>query len=184
VALSDTALALLAGLMIFPLVFAFDLEPDAGPGLLFRTLPVAFSRLPAGWLMATFFFLLLTFAALSSAISLLEVVVAYFVDERGWRRSVAAPVLGLAIFLIGLPSAMGEDVLGFMDSMASNYMLPIGGLFTAVFAGWILTGGERRSELEHPTLRLVLFRGWTVLLRYVSPVAVAIVFLQRIGLLG
>jgi NSS family neurotransmitter:Na+ symporter len=185
VALSDTGIALLAGLMIFPLVFSFPgLEPAAGPGLLFRTLPVAFSRLPVAWLLATLFFLLLTFAALSSAISLLEVVVAYFVDERGWSRRVAAPALGAVIFLAGIPSAMGEEVLGFMDSAASNYMLPIGGLLTAVFAGWVLSGHERREELEHHALRLFLFRGWSFLLRYVSPVAVGLVFLQQTGVLG
>lgn len=184
VALSDTGIAVLAGLMIFPLVFTFGLEPAAGPGLLFRTLPVAFSRLPAAWLLATVFFLLVTFAALTSAISLLEVVVAYFVDERGWRRRFAAPVLGSLIFLAGIPSAMGEEVLGFVDSAVSNYMLPIGGLLIAVFAGWVLTGRERRDELEHHALRLFFFRGWSFLLRYVSPVAVALVFLQQVGLLG
>jgi NSS family neurotransmitter:Na+ symporter len=184
VAASDTGIALLAGLVIFPLVFTFGLEPAAGPGLLFRTLPVAFAQLPASWLIASLFFLLLTFAALSSAISLLEVVVAYFVDERGWSRPRAAFGLGAVIFLCGIPSAMGESVLAFMDALASNYMLPIGGLATAVFAGWVLTGHERRGEFIERPIWLALFRGWSFLLRYVSPVAVAIVFLQQAGLLA
>ena len=184
VALSDTAIALFAGLVIFPLVFAFGLEPAAGPGLLFRTLPVAFAQLPAGWLIAAVFFLLVTFAALSSAISLLEVVVAYFVDERGWTRRRAAVGLGLVIFVLGIPSAMGENVLAFMDSLASNYMLPLGGLATAVFAGWVLTRHERRDEVSHPALWRYLFHGWSFLLRYVSPVAVAVVFLEQAGVLS
>jgi NSS family neurotransmitter:Na+ symporter len=184
VAASDTAVAFFAGLVVFPLVFTFGLEPAAGPGLLFRTLPVAFARLPAGWLIATIFFLLLTFAALTSAISLLEVVVAYFVDERGWDRVPASLVLGAAIFLLGIPSAMGEAVLGFMDALASNYLLPIGGLCTAVFAGWVLTGHERRGEFAGDPVWRAVFRGWSFLLRYVSPLAVAIVFLQQAGLLA
>lgn len=184
VAASDTIIALVAGLVIFPLVFAFGLEPSAGPGLLFRTLPVAFAQLPASWLVASLFFLLLAFAALSSAISLLEVVVAYFIDERGWARRRAAIVLGGVIFLLGVPSAMGESFLGFMDGLASNYLLPIGGLLTAVFAGWVLSDQERRGEFsDRPVWRLV-FRGWSFLLRYVSPVAVAVVFLQQAGLLA
>jgi NSS family neurotransmitter:Na+ symporter len=184
VALSDTAIALFAGLVIFPLVFAFGLEPAAGPGLLFRTLPVAFAQLPLGWLIAAAFFLLVTFAALSSAISLLEVVVAYFVDERGWTRRRAAVGLGLVIFVLGIPSAMGEDVLGFMDALASNYMLPLGGLATAVFAGWVLTRHERREEVLHPALWRHLFHGWSFLLRWVSPLAVAVVFLEQAGVLS
>jgi NSS family neurotransmitter:Na+ symporter len=183
VALGDTAIAMLAGLMIFPIVFTFNLESGAGPGLLFRTLPVAFAQLPAGWIVATVFFLLLTFAALTSAISLLEVVVAYFVDERAWSRPRAAVILGLVIFALGIPSATSENVLGWVDSVASNYMLPVGGFCTALFAGWVMTGHERRSEFETNPIRDEIFRAWTFLVRYVSPIAVALIFLQQIGIL-
>jgi len=111
-------------------------------------------------------------------------VVAYFVDERGWTRRRAAVGLGLVIFVLGIPSAMGEDVLAFMDSLASNYMLPLGGLATAVFAGWVLTRHERSDEVSHPALWRYLFHGWSFLLRYVSPVAVAVVFLEQAGVLS
>lgn len=182
VAASDTGIAILAGFVIFPLVFTFQLEPGSGPGLIFRTLPIAFGLLPTGQVVAVLFFLLLTFAALSSSISLLEVVAAYFIDEKGWSRTQASWGLGGIIFLCGIPSAMGEKFLGLMDALATNYLLPLGGLLIALFTGWVLSSRERREELMSGEIRPIVYLGWIFLLRFITPVAVAIILLRPLGL--
>lgn len=178
----DTGVAMLAGFMIFPLVFAFQLQPDVGPALIFKTLPVAFGKLPFGSALAVLFFLLLTFAALSSAISLLEVVVAYFVDERGWRRTAASWTIGGAIFAVGVPSALTGGFFDFVDMLTANYMLPTGGLLVTLFAGWALTHTERRAEVPDGDLRSGLYRAWVFLLRFVAPIGVGVILLQSLGL--
>ncbi|MCK4574006.1 MAG: sodium-dependent transporter, partial [candidate division Zixibacteria bacterium] len=137
----DTLIALLAGVAIFSLVFHFGLEPDKGPGLIFMTLPVLFAQ--TGPIVSVPFFVLLTFAAITSGISLLEVVVSYFVDKRGWGRTKATLMMGGTIYLIGILSAVsgwtlpfrGKDqgFLDIFDFISTNYMLPIGGLLTCLF---------------------------------------------------
>lgn len=180
VAASDTGIALLAGFVIFPLVFTFQLEPNAGPALIFETLPITFSQLPFGQFLAVLFFLLLTFAALSSSMSALEVVVAYVVDERGCSRRPASWMAGGAIFGVGLFSAVnGIDQA---DTLVTNYLLPVSGLLVALFGGWALTHQERRAEVPASALPAGLYYGWVFLLRFVAPLAVAIIVLQSIGL--
>ncbi|HWP59585.1 MAG TPA: sodium-dependent transporter [Candidatus Acidoferrales bacterium] len=180
VSTGDTLVAILAGFVVFPLVFTFGLQPSAGPGLIFRTLPTAFAQLPGGYLVALAFFVLLAFAALTSAISLLEVVCAYFVDERGWRRTKASWTLGAIIFVLGIPSALGEQFLGFMDGIATNYLLPIGALLVAVFTGWALTRDERREEFSAGEISPIAFAGWSFLIRFISPVALVLIFLHQL----
>jgi NSS family neurotransmitter:Na+ symporter len=180
VSAGDTLVAILAGFVVFPLVFTFGLQPSEGPGLIFRTLPVAFAQLSAGYLVALSFFVLLTFAALTSAISLLEVVCAYFVDERRWTRKRASWILGIIIFALGIPSALGERFLGFMDGVATNYLLPIGALLIAVFTGWVLTRDERKEGFSPGEISTFSFSGWSFLLRIVSPVAVMMIFLHQL----
>jgi NSS family neurotransmitter:Na+ symporter len=182
VAIGDTLVAILAGFVIFPLVFSFGLEPSSGPGLIFRTLPIAFSQLPAGYVVALAFFVLLSFAALTSSISLLEVVCAYFVDEQGWSRKQASWGLGTVIFLLGIPSALGERFLGLMDGLATNYLLPIGALLIAVFTGWFLSRDERKDEFSAGEISPFHFAAWSFLIRFVSPVAVALIFLHQLQL--
>ncbi len=181
VAIGDTLMAILAGFVVFPLVFTFNLEPSAGPGLIFQTLPIAFSQLPAGGLVGLAFFSLLTFAALTSAISLLEVVVAYFIDEQGWGRARTAWLLGGIIFLCGIPSAVWEQSLSFMDQIATNYLLPIGALLIALFTGWMMSHREKQVEFEGGETRSFPYLGWSFLIRFVSPVAVAIIFIHKLG---
>jgi len=188
----DTLIALAAGLVIFPVVFTFGLKPDSGPGLIFKTLPVAFSEMQGGRLFAFLFFVLLAFAALSSAISLLEVVVAYFVDERGWSRPKATLGMGAVIFLLGVPSALSFNVMSTvhiypgmiffdsLDTLATNYMLPIGGLGIALVTGWRIARGQLREEFRQNGV----FRAWYFLVRFVSPVAVVVILLHKMGLLG
>lgn len=181
VASGDTLVAALAGLVIFPLVFTFQLEPAAGPGLLFRTLPIAFARLPGGQVVALAFFVLLTFAALTSAISLLEVVAAYFIDERGWSRQRASWILGGIIFALGIPSDLTVNFLGLMDALATNYLLPAGAILIALFTGWGLRSRERQEEFETGEIASFAYLGWSFLVRFVSPVAVALIFLHQLG---
>jgi NSS family neurotransmitter:Na+ symporter len=182
VGIGDTLVAVLAGFVIFPLVFSFGLEPSAGPGLIFRTLPIAFAQLPGSYLVALAFFVLLSFAALTSAISLLEVVCAYFVDEQGWARKNASWILGTMIFVLGIPSALGEQFLGFMDGLATNYLLPLGALLIAVFTGWVLTRDELRNAFSAGEISPLRFMGWWLLIRFISPVAVILIFLHQLGL--
>ncbi|MFQ5849825.1 MAG: sodium-dependent transporter [Candidatus Binatia bacterium] len=182
VAIGDTLVAILAGFVIFPLVFTFNLEPGDGPGLIFKTLPIAFSQLPAGGFVGSAFFFLLTFAALTSAISLLEVVVAFFIDEQGWRRPGTTWVMGGIIFICGIPSAVWGQFLGSMDQLATNYLLPSGALLIALFTGWILSHAERQAEFERGEIRPIPYLSWSFLVRFVSPVAVATIFLHKLGI--
>lgn len=194
VSIMDTLVALLSGLAIFPIVFSYGMAPAAGPGLVFKTLPILFSRMPGGTLIAILFFLLLVFAALTSAISLLEVVVAYYCDERKWNRSKATLVMGAGIFIMGVPSALSNNLLkdwliigdrNFLDSvdlLATNYLLPLGGLLITLFAGWVLTPKVGREELLKGGGSHSFYRIWFFLIRYVSPVLVALVLLNKIGL--
>ncbi|MFT4569243.1 MAG: NSS family neurotransmitter:Na+ symporter [Hyphomicrobiaceae bacterium] len=184
IAAMDTVLALMAGLVIFPLVFTYGLEPSAGPGLVFITLPEAFRAMPASGFFAVTFFSLLMFAALTSAISLLEVVVSFVIDEFGFSRRAASWGCGGGIFALGLPSVLVPGFLDQMDAVANNWLLPGGGLLIAIFAGWVLKrpvaeagyGGGRRIGLG--------FSVWRWCLRYVAPIAVGVILLQSTGALG
>jgi NSS family neurotransmitter:Na+ symporter len=150
--------------------------------LIFRTLPIAFAQLPASYLVALAFFILLSFAALTSAMSLLEVVCAYFVDERGWSQERASWTMGAVIFVLGIPSALGEQFLGVMDGLATNYLLPVGALLVAVFAGWVLTAAERKEQLSASEMSKFRFAAWSFLIRFLSPVAVLLIFLHQLRL--
>jgi len=191
----NTIYALMAGLMIFPIVFTYDVDPQVGPGLFFITLPEVFARMPAGQIVAIFFFLLVAFAAITSAISLLEVVVSFFIDELNWSRKKADFTMGTVIFLLGVPSALSwsklkgftifgnRDFFDSLDFLATNYMLPIGGFFIAIFAGWILTHGEKEAEIKRIENTFHFYDIWHFLVKYLSPLAVFIILLQKTGIL-
>ena len=184
----DTLIALMAGVAIFSMVFNYNLEPAAGPGLIFQTLPVLFAQ-TGPWISVPFF-ILLSFAALTSAISLLEVVVSYFIDERGWSRKTATLVLGFLIYLTGILSAVAswtvmfngkeQGWLDIFDFITTNYMLPIGGLLTCIFVGWVMLDNDRADEFGS---RGILYKGLIFLLRFVTPIAVFIVILHGLELL-
>jgi len=191
----NTFYALMAGLMIFPIVFTYNVDPNAGPGLFFITLPEVFGRMPGGQIVGFFFFVLVAFAAITSAISLLEVVVSFFIDELGWTRKKSDYILGGVIFLAGVPSAFsfnlwsgftlfgGKNIFDLLDVLASNFMLPVGGFFIALFAGWILTHGEKEAEIKRVENAFHFYDIWHVLIQYVTPIALIIVFLYSTGLL-
>lgn len=192
IALLDTAVALLAGLAIFPIVFANGLEPASGPGLIFVTLPIAFGGMPGGALFGALFFLLLVFAAWTSAISLLEPLVAWLVENRGFSRVRASVLAGAAIWLLGIACLLslnhwssytlfGKGVLDLFDYLTANILLPLGGILIAVFAGWVLP--RRLTQAELGMSEGKGYRIWRFLVRYVSPLAVALVLLNALGLL-
>ncbi len=195
VAFADTGIALMAGLAIFPIVFSYGFEPDAGPGLVFRTLPVVFSQMPGGSFLAIFFFLLLFLAALTSAISLLEVVVAYLVDSRILKRHTASLLGGTAIFLLGLLSALSggplakfkvplleRNLFDSFDYLATNWFLPLGGLVIATYVAWVVPSELTQKEFTFRAPIWWSYRVWIFLLRWVTPVGVVAVFLNKIGL--
>jgi NSS family neurotransmitter:Na+ symporter len=190
IAFADTLVAILAGLAIFPLVFAHQLTPGAGPGLIFQTLPIAFGHIPAGNILGGLFFLLLVFAAWSSAISLIEPAVTWLIEKKGQSRIKASVITGFVTWLLGLLTVfsfnIGSDWLLFgktafdlLDYLTSNIMLPLGGLLIAVFAGWIMKNEHVKSEINFKSS--LLFSLWQFLLRYVTPIAVSIVFLNGLG---
>jgi NSS family neurotransmitter:Na+ symporter len=192
VAVADTAVALLAGMAIFPIILANGLSPAQGAGLAFKSLPLAFGQMPAGALFGGLFFLLLVFAAWTSAISLMEPVVAYLVENRGMSRVRASAWVGSAIWLLGIGTILsfnlwsgytlfgGMTFFDILDFVASNLILPLGGLLIAVFAAWRLSERASREELALDELG---YRTWRILTRYVTPIAVVAVLLNVTGLL-
>jgi len=185
VAALDTVIALLAGTVIFAVVFSGGLDAAAGPGLLFQTLPQLFVNMPGGTVVAVLFFLLIIFAAWSSAVSLLEVVVAYFVDERGWSRKKATWTMGGAIWAVGLASACSGAVLEALDKLTTMCLLPVGGLLIAIAAGWMLTKNDRDAGFATlGRMSPVLSVTWTLTIRFITPVLVLIVILAKIGVIS
>ncbi len=196
IAAMDTLVALVAGMAIFPIVFANGLEPGAGPGLVFISLPIAFGQMPGGLLFGTLFFVLLTFAAWTSAISIIEPAVAFLVENRGMgRKTATGVVVGLA-WALGLLTVMSFGGWGFefefagakktdgifdiLDILTTNFMLPLGGLAIALFAGWVMTSGETADELGVGE-KTVGYRLWRVLVRFIAPAGVILFFLHSLG---
>jgi len=191
----DTGIALLAGIAIFPVVFAMGFDPAAGPELVFKVLPAVFSRMPGGiFIWGTLFFLLLAIAALTSGVSLLEVIIAYYVDENGSTRRKVSVWGGLVIFLIGVPCALsfgllaeftffGRTIFDNLDYLATNILLPLGGLLCCLFVGWFWGMGPAIAELGDgsPEFHKKYYKiALTILVRYVAPVAIFLVFLDKI----
>jgi len=152
--------------------------------LIFITLPKVFILMPAPALVASMFFLLVLFAALTSAISLLEVVVAFVVDERAVGRSAATWTCGVVIFLLGVPSAVVSGFLDHVDALATNWLLPVGGLLISIFAGWVLMEKEAMQAYGGTRRDTYGFAAWRFCVRYVAPVAVSTILLQNTGLFG
>jgi SNF family Na+-dependent transporter len=192
----DTGIALLACMMMFPIVFSFGQDPGSGPGLVFISMPLAFAEMGSGGiLLGAVFFFLLTIAALTSAISLLEVAASYFIDRWNWSRPRAAVSIGIVILGIGSlvafsmsegfllaswTSGFGMNLFDTFDFIASNWLLPLGGLLIAVYAGWFLPRKFRDAELASHSK--VSIGAWLLLIRFVAPTMVLLVLAQKIGL--
>ncbi|KXB30794.1 transporter [Dechloromonas denitrificans] len=192
VAIADTAIALLAGLAIFAIVFAKGLAPASGPGLILQTLPIAFSQMPGGVVVGPLFFLLVVFAAWTSSISLLEPFVALLIERFAFSRKRAAWATGGAVWLLGIAVALsfnewsevklfGLGIFDLLDSLTTKIMMPLSGLLIAVFAGWMM---QRRHVEDEIALGGKGFALWRMTLRYVSPIAIVAIFLHVIGVVG
>jgi neurotransmitter:Na+ symporter, NSS family len=190
----DTVVALSASIIMFSIIFSVpevDRATTFGRSstILFTTLPQMFYSMALGRILAPLFYILVAFAALTSTISILEVVVSYLVDVRRWTRRKAAPVVGAAVFLLGIPCALSlgahdglssmrplgslsQGVFDTFDYTVSNWLLPVGGLLTAIFAGWLLSSKVTREEIEEGHGPFPLFGAWKFALRFVSPIAI------------
>lgn len=188
----DTFVAILAGFAIFPTVFAMGFAPDAGAGLAFITLPAVFASMPAGNIFGFLFFMLLSVAALTSAICMLEVVVAWLIDEKGWHRTKAAVITGMIIFLIGIPVSLdssvlshinfyGMGILDIYDFIVSDILMPLGGMFICIFAGYVWQSKNVINEVNSPPGKIILGNWYGFLIKYVIPFAIGLVMV--IGLI-
>lgn len=188
VVIMDTVIAIAAGMAIFPLVFANGLDPAAGPGLIFVTLPIAFGTIPGGAVLGTTFFLLLTFAALTSAISLLEPVVELVEERTPLNRVGATLAAGLLTWALGVAALLsfniwsdvlifGLNVFDLLDQLTSKFLLPLTGLGAIVFAAWCLDQDSVRRELG---LGETGFSLWKIVTRFVAPIGVLVVFVSNL----
>ncbi len=196
VSVMDTGVALLAGLAIFPIVFANGMEPGAGPGLIFQTLPLAFGQMPMGTLFGTLFFVLLVFAAWTSGISLLEPLVEWLEEQKGMNRTVSTLIAGLVCWVLGIASILslnlwsdvtplgmfamfeGKTIFDLLDYLTANILLPLGGLLVAVLVGWFMSKQALQNELS---LSEGGFKLWYNTLKFITPVAVLVVFFYNLS---
>ncbi|MGH1487663.1 MAG: sodium-dependent transporter [Cellvibrionaceae bacterium] len=186
IAALDTIVALMAGLVIFPIVFSNpSIEPSAGPGLLFVSLPIAFGGMFAGSFFASLFFFLIFIAALSSAISLIEPTVAWLVEVKQWPRVKITFLLGAIVWIVGLGTVfsfniwsdlkiLGSTFFDMLDFLTANIMLPLGGLLIAIFVGWVMKPSIVKDEVGD--IHHGYYRWWYMILRYLSPILLALVF--------
>ena len=193
-AVSDLMFALIAGVAIMPAVFAFGLDPQSGPGLVFETLPYVFSQMPAGGFVAILFFVALLVAALTSSISMLEVAVAYLVEERKFSRIGACITLFVLCWIVGALCSLsfgplsniqigGRGLFDFFDNLSSNVLMTLGSLFTVLFVGWRLKKTDIYDEFTNSctlSTNAKLFGILWFLIRYVAPVAIIVIFLTNL----
>ena len=196
IALADTALGLLVGLAIYALVFANHLEPAAGPGLIFQTLPIAFGHMPGGGVIGVLFFILVAFAAWTSSISLVEPAIAWITETLSFKsrkitRVQSAWMLGIATWLLGVAVALsfndwssikivfGLNIFETLDKLTSTILLPLGGLLMAIFAGYVMKKDHVQEELG---LKNTGFKAWRITNNIIAPIAIVAVFLYLFGL--
>jgi NSS family neurotransmitter:Na+ symporter len=196
IAFADTGVALMMGLVIFPLVFSYGLQAGEGPGLVFVTLPIAFGQMPLGFVFGSLFFLLMAIAALTSSIGMLEPAVSRLEELKGFNRMRATIVMGIFIWVCGLaalvsfnllagftpldhvPIFEGKRIFDLMDFFTANVLIPTGGLLVALFAGWMMTRESIRAELG--LQRATAFRIWRSLVRVVAPIAIMAIFAANV----
>jgi neurotransmitter:Na+ symporter, NSS family len=191
-------ISLMAALMIFPIIFSFGMEPEAGPGLVFKTLPVLFARLPGSLLISVAFFSLLIFTALTSTVSLLENMVANMMELFAFPRRRAVLVASLLVFVVGLPSALaasgslfpdwkllyGENFFDTLGTLWDRWFLPIVGLLTALFVGWVIDRKVRDDEFLQGSHSRSLLKIWLFLIRWFVPAAIFLFILEGAGLIN
>jgi NSS family neurotransmitter:Na+ symporter len=191
---ADTLIALLAGLMIFPLVFANGLDPAEGAGLIFKTLPAAFVQMPGGTVFGALFFLLLAFAAVTSIIAIIEPIIAHAQDKWAMTRQSACVAFGFLAWLIGLATVLsfnawsgftpldmiraleGKTVFDLIDYFTANVLMPLGAILIAIFVGWRMRPDDLGEEL--PVMGPVLFKVWLLMIRIVVPIALLAILIS------
>lgn len=191
-AASDLMFALIAGVAIMPAVFAFGIDPQSGPGLVFETLPYVFSRMPAGAVVAILFFIALLVAALTSSISMLEVAVAYLVEEKKFSRISACVALFCACWIVGALCSLsfgplsdiqigGRTIFDFIDNLSSNVLMTLGSLLTVLFVGWRLKKTDIYEEFTNGgelSTNVKIFGALWFLIRYICPIAIIAIFIS------
>jgi NSS family neurotransmitter:Na+ symporter len=191
-------IAILASLTIFPIIFSFGFSPQEGRGLVFKTLPLLFSKLPGGLIISTTFFVLFVFAALTSAIAFVEVVAANLMDLLGWSRRKAVLVTGFTCFIFGIPSALsgtdflfakwpeifGRTFFATFDDLVSIWFLPMAGLLIALYAGWFFDHKQSKEEFYAGTSFKWLYGIWLFFIRWIVPVAILAIMLQQSGIIN
>ena len=191
-AIADTLFALIAGMAIMPAVFAFGIDPQSGPGLVFETLPYVFGKMPGGGIVAILFFLALIVAALTSSISMIEVGVAYLIEEKKLKRTTACIVLFLICWVLGIFCALsfgplaevklaGRSIFDFFDNLSSNILMTLGSLLTVLFVGWRLKKTDIYEEFTNGgtlSANVKIFGVLWFLIRYVAPIAVIVIFIS------
>ncbi len=199
VSIADTLIALIAGIAIFPAVFAFGIEPSSGPGLVFITLPNVFSQMPFGTGFSILFFTLLAVAALTSSISVLEVIVAYLYEELGWNRVKSTISIAIPITFAGAILSLGNGTLshltmpflinGGISQMSlidwfitlSDQLLPIGGFLIALFIGWRMDKDSLKNELTNNGLiQATYIQAYRIIIKFIAPLAIAFVFISTL----
>ncbi|HLR53616.1 MAG TPA: sodium-dependent transporter, partial [Pseudogracilibacillus sp.] len=190
IVMMNILISLLAGLAIFPAVFAFGVEPAEGPGLLFVVLPAVFNQMPFGAFFLLLFLILFLFATLTSAFSMLEIIVAAMTKGEQKKRLKTAWIAGTLIFIVGIPAALSAGLLGdvtlfglnmfdLSDQLVSNILMPIGALLIAIFVGFKIPKQRLLEEIKHGSHSgKKIFAVWFLLIKYVAPVAIIIVFLD------
>lgn len=196
VAIADTFIAVLAGIAIFPAVFAFNIEPGSGEGLVYITLPNIFQQMPGGYIFSLMFFILLGVAALTSTISVLEVIVAFFVEELKLKRGVATWLATGSVSILGIMCVLstssmadikilGFTVFGLMNFTSANVLLPLGGLFIVIFVAWYFGRTRAKAELSNNgELKASYIPLYMFVIKFIAPLAIAFIFLQGIGLIN
>lgn len=196
ISIMDTIIALLAGIAIFPAVFAFGVDPSQGPGLVFVTLPNVFSQMTGGYIFSIMFFVLLAVAALTSTISLLEVVVAFLVDSVKLTRKKASIVAFASITVVGFFASLsngplahidffGNNFFDFLDTTTANYFLTTAALISVIFVGWFMDKDKIKNQLTNGGTMKVWYEGiFSVFVKFIVPIGIVLVFLYQIGLFG
>ncbi len=194
----SVSVSLISALMIFPIVFTFGFEPQAGPGLVFQTLPVLFSKLPGTLVLSTIFFILFIFATLTSTISILEVLVSNLIEVFNWSRKKAVLLSGLFAFLFGIPTALSgsgslfknwkiiynKDFFATVNDLTADWLMPLSALFTVLFISFVMKKAFSEEEFTKGTTIAKTMHVWFFLVRYIAPVAILIIILQQSGIIN
>ncbi|MBS0011750.1 MAG: sodium-dependent transporter, partial [Bacteroidales bacterium] len=196
VSAADTVIAILAGVMIFPAVFAFGINPAEGPGLVFIVLPNIFEQMAGGYFFSIIFFMLLSIAALTSTVSVLEVVVAYFSEELNMKRGKATIIAASAISMVGVFATLSfgplskalifdKTIFEWFDYLSANILLPLGAIFIVLFVGWYLKKKNVMDELSNQgELRGSFVNVFMIIVKFIAPIAITMAFIYGLGLIG